>query len=552
VHVVVAVVLLLVAALGASAQTTPLTSAPGAIGDGTDVARGITGSPTDGAEEIDRLKGQLTSQQAQIDQLRAQLDVQTKLVERLLRVAAPAQVDSASTDIGVAADRDAGTQAADPGPGPLSWRIGSTDITPIGFVDLTSVVRNGNVGSSIATNFAAIPFSNTVNGQLRDYRFSSQNSRLGLRFDSKPHGLKLLGYLESDFQGLVPGNVSVTSNSDTQRLRLFWVDLRSDTLELLAGQSWSMLTPNRKGLSPLPADIFFTQVVDSSYHVGLTWSRNPQVRFVYHPNETVAVGVSVEASEQYGGGSGGSGAVTLPSELVSSYGPQLNTGGSSFATPNSHQDNIVKVALDPQVGARTLHMEVAGLLSRFAFYNPLSDQHHDATGGGLAGNLGVDVVKNLRLFVHSFYSHGGGRWIFGLGPNLIIRGDGSPSLVESSSALEGVEYQITPKALFYAYDGSARFEKNVAIDPANGQPIGFGYDGSPSNHNRTIREDTFGYTHTFFRDPAYGAIQLMLQYSHLSRAPWFVAPGQPADAGLHMLFVNFRYSLPGAPPPAAK
>ena len=272
-------------------------------------------TPTDNAEEIDQLRARLTSQQVQIDQLRGQLEAQTKLVEGMLRAAAnaPASSVSAPPVVAATAARDATARAADPTPGPLSWRIGATDITPIGFVDLTSVVRDGNVGSSIATNFAAIPFSNTVNGQLRDYRFSAQNSRLGLRFDSRPRGLSLLGYLETDFQGLVPGNVSVTSNSDTQRLRLFWVDLKNDRLEFLAGQSWSMLTPNRKGLSPLPADVFFTQAVDSSYHVGLTWSRNPQVRFVYRANETVALGVSVEASEQYGGGSGGSGAVTLPS-----------------------------------------------------------------------------------------------------------------------------------------------------------------------------------------------------------------------------------------------
>ena len=36
------------------------------------------------------------------------------------------------------------------------------------------------------------------------------------------------------------------------RLRLFWVDVTKDKWEFLAGQSWSMLTPNRKGISALP------------------------------------------------------------------------------------------------------------------------------------------------------------------------------------------------------------------------------------------------------------------------------------------------------------
>jgi hypothetical protein len=42
----------------------------------------------------------------------------------------------------------------------------------------------------------------------------------------------------------------------------------------------------------------------------------------------------------------------------------------------------------------------------------------------------------------------------------------------------------------------------------------------------------------------------MGQYSNLKRKPWFVAAGQPADASINMLFLNLRYTLPGAPPPA--
>jgi hypothetical protein len=34
--------------------------------------------------------------------------------------------------------------------------------------------------------------------------------------------------------------------------------------------------------------------------------------------------------------------------------------------------------------------------------------------------------------------------------------------------------------LFYGYYGGAYFKKNIAIDPANGQEVGFGYTGSPS------------------------------------------------------------------------
>ena len=109
-----------------------------------------------------------------------------------------------------------------------------------------------------------------------------------------------------------PGNVPVTTNSNGPRMRLFWMDVRKSKWEILAGQSWSLLTPNRKGLSPLPAEIFSTQNIDPSIQVGLTWARDPQFRVVYHANKTVTFGVSLEAAEQYGGGSAGAGQITLP------------------------------------------------------------------------------------------------------------------------------------------------------------------------------------------------------------------------------------------------
>jgi len=522
--------------------------------------------------EIDLIKSRLAAQEEQIVQLHRRLEEQSKLIERVLQTHSNTtghsngNIDPRSSGVErkvssvpmvPAVDQNAAAKSSNGSsqvvadtatPSPLSFRIGATSLTPIGFMDFTAVMRDKNVGSGIGTNFGAIPFNNTVFGHLRDYRFSAQNSRLGMRLDTSLKGLKVLGYLETDFMGILPGNVAVSSNSDTQRLRLFWVDMRKEKTEFLAGQSWSMLTPNRKGLSPLPADIFLTQVIDPNYHVGLVWSRNPQVRLVYHANETVTLGLSLEAAEQYAGGSSGSGTITLPAELVPSYLQQLNTGNSFFTVPNPHQDLIAKVAFDPKVRDRSMHFEVAGLLTRLAFFNPLSNRSFKSAGGGGSVNFNIELVKKLQLYVNTFYNDGGGQFVFGLGPELIIQGDGSPSLVHSASTVNGLEYQATPQTRLYGYYGGAYFQKNVAIDPSNGRPVGFGYPGSPSNHNRSIQEASIGFTHTFWRDPNYGAMQLMMQYSYLVRHPWYVAPGQPGSAHLNMFYLNLRYTLPGAPP----
>jgi len=35
-----------------------------------------------------------------------------------------------------------------------------------------------------------------------------------------------------------------------------------------ASQSWSMMTPGRRGISPLPGDLFYSQDIDVNYHLG--------------------------------------------------------------------------------------------------------------------------------------------------------------------------------------------------------------------------------------------------------------------------------------------
>jgi hypothetical protein len=106
--------------------------------------------------------------------------------------------------------------------------------------------------------------------------------------------------------------------------------------------------------------------------------------------------------------------------------------------------------------------------------------------------------------------------------------------------------------MVFGYYGGAYFKRAVAIDPENGQQVGFGYTGSPSNHNRAIQQGTFGVTHTFWRDPNYGALQFITQFSYLVRHPWHVEPGQPGAANLNMLYLDLRYTLLGTPPAATK
>jgi hypothetical protein len=530
------------------------------------VTLGRAAAPAGSTEtEIEKLKTTVSDQQKRIDQLEQMLEQQRKLIDQALHISntvtragndstAPVKSESGDGLSGAAtvpvvqpAPADPIRKAQDEEASLLTIRVGKVSMTPYGWLELTTILRDKNVGSGLATNFGNSPFANTTAGHLSEFRFTAQNSRLGVRFDAHHGEADVLGLIETDFAGFSPGNVPVTTNSNGPRMRLFWMDVRKSKWEILGGQSWSLLTPNRRGLSPLPADIFSTQNIDPSIQVGLTWARDPQFRVVYHANKTVTFGVSLEAAEQYGGGSAGAGQITLPDALSSSYSSQLDLGNSTFGVPNLHPDVVAKLAFDPKTGHRDLHFEIGGILSGFRFYNSLDQTKHHATGGGILAGVNYEVVRNFRLIANGFYSNGGGRWIFGLGPDVIINADGKPSLVHSASTVSGFEYQASPNDLFDGYYGGAYLYRSAAVD-LNGQLIGYGYTGSPSNHNRSLQQLTIGYTHTFWRDPNYGALQVISQYSYVVRHPWFVAAGQPDGAHLNFLYLSIRYLLPGAPP----
>ena len=530
------------------------------------------------------LRALLAQQQQQIEQLRKALEDQKKLLEATLKPADPGSIQPSAAptvrakplDVGQVTSTSpmiplgiapkpaaippampvASAAAQKPGeqgaPSPLQIHLGEATITPVGFMDLTNTFRSTNAGSSLQTNFGSIPYNNTLQGRLTEDKFSAANSRIGFRVDAKWHDTNILGYYEGDFVGGVTGNnTQVSSNSLLYRIRLYWVDARKGQFEMLAGQSWSMLTPNRKQISALPADLFYSQVVDVNYMNGLTWGRIPGIRFLYHPTEKVTAGISLENAAQYFGGSGGGGSPTPPAALAAAIGAEVDNGTvNGVAVANVHPDIIGKIAFDP---SSRVHFEVAGVERTFRLFNPLlppnpgAQQHFTKAGGGGSVNGNFEIVKNFRLITNNYWSDGGGRYLFGIAPDFIIRADGSLSLIHSGSTLDGFEATIKNTAI-YGYYGGVYISRNTALDANGTSLIGYGYRGSPNSQNKTTQEGSVGLTQTFWRDGKYGALQMMLQYAYLFRNPWYVAPGTPKNTHESAVWFNLRYTLPGSAP----
>ena len=184
---------------------------------------------------------------------------------------------------------------------PLAIHVGDADLLIGGFIDATSIRRSTNTGSGDHTSFGTIPFGNTVQGNMKDTQFSSQGSRVSLQATSKYGAANLKAFLELDFLGNAPTGLNVTTNSNTPRMRLYWGQYRQGAFEFVTGQAWSLLTPNRNGLSRTPPMSSPARWSIRTLQAGMVWARTMQFRFVMHPSDTLTAAVSIENPDQYVG-----------------------------------------------------------------------------------------------------------------------------------------------------------------------------------------------------------------------------------------------------------
>ena len=528
--------------------------------------------------EIEQLKAALAAQQKELQALEATIDQQQLLLQKAIAastaVVAPANLGNVASLTPVvpapAPAPSASTLPAFPKPQPQApassggnpceanlggeappyLRVGNTCITPVGFMDLTAFWRDKNAASGIGTNFGSVPYNNSIPAaKLSEFRFSPQNSRIGFRAEGDWKGAHFMGYNEFDFLGTSGGfNLGVTNGGFVPRLRLFWVDVRKGQWEFLAGQSWSMLTPNRTGISALPGDLFYSQVIDVNYLSGLTWTRQPGMRVLYHPNKKFTAGLSFENPNQYIGGSGGvSGtADTLPAApaLAGLGGTQVDNATNVLNTPNLHPDIIGKIAYDY---SSRFHLELAGIERTFKIYDSATNSYSTVAGGGISFGINVAILKNVRLLNTDFWSDGGGRYLFGEVPDFIVRANGQVSPIHAGGTTNGFEATVK-NTLFYGYYGAIYAGRNTAFDANGTTHIGYGYTGSSNADNRTMQEITFGFNQTIWKSPRYGAINYMMQYQWQFRNPWFTALGAPKGTHDNAIYANVRYTLPGGAP----
>lgn len=137
---------------------------------------------------------------------------------------------------------------------------------PTAFFDTIGMTRSRTTADSISTHFGNIPLNDSPAQSI----WSPRHSRLMLKSELDLASLKISTYLESDFMNFNGGQ-------SPYHWRQYWGAVRLGQWEILGGQAWSLLRPNRFGVAS-DRDTMNTDVIEPAYQVGLTGSRGRQVR----------------------------------------------------------------------------------------------------------------------------------------------------------------------------------------------------------------------------------------------------------------------------------
>ncbi len=462
--------------------------------------------------------------------------------------------------------------AADNGEGGIVFNMKGIKVNVGGFIEAAGIYRSRSELNDVGSQFNAIPLSNNTRYFQDETRFSARQSRLSIlaQGDYSPD-VHLAGYYEMDFLGGAPTANSNESNSYNLRIRELYTTADWDTcgLHFLAGQNWSLVTQNTKGITPRNEEIPLT--IDAQYVPGFNWSRQPQFRITKDWDKTFWLAFSVEnpqttlAALPNGPFSSG----TTPGVNVAVNQSPGNLFGSNLSV-NDIPDFVQKAAWECPWG----HFEVFNLIRTFE--SSLIDQPgktfvrneeivRDIVGGGFDIPI---VPKQLNIQATAMYGADGR---YGSGQIADVTEDSKGGLhpISAIHFLGGLTWQPCSPLQFYAYYG---LENANREDLARGR-VGFGYGsdfydesvpttingafgglGKLTNNGQIQQVDqiTVGDWYSFYQGK-FGTLKLGLQYSY-TQDHFFSGVNAVNGAGAatgrfingvtvndHMFFTSIRY-----------
>ena len=450
-------------------------------------------------------------------------------------------------------------------------------ITPGGFFAGEAAYRTHSEGADIGSSYNAIPFDNTTQYNLSEFRGSARQSRLSLGVAGSPDAdVHLSGFWESDFLTVGTTSNSNESNSYALRIRQFFAQATTnDGWGFLAGQAWSTLTTDKHGVAGRSEHVPLT--IDAQYVTGFDWARQWQLRAWKGFSDQAWVVAAVE---------GAASTVTAhgaPANYVlGQVGGSLLNGTANYTTDLS-PDVVAKLAFEPGFG----HWEIKaiGRVFRDRIINPsdtssIGSYNFHTFGGGVGFGfwLPFNMVEQnghkrdvFDLGIDGLWGAGIGRYGSGQLPDATIRPGGQINPVRAAHTLVSLEAHPSRHLDIYAYGGA---EYEYRDDYLTGTKFdGYGLPnannsgctteelptstfvplaGTCTGDTRVLWMGVVGFWHKVYTGPA-GTFQWGLQYTYLTRETWSGAPPAASPAGTAgiaptaidpMMFLSVRYYIP--------
>ena len=506
--------------------------------------------------EVDALKAVVQDQATQLQSAKADLQAQK---DDSARVAQAVQADrSAIQTIPTRVD----TAVAAAKPKPAGWTL-----TMGGFVEAASIYRSKDETADISSSFSKLPFANDRASHTGETRFTARQSRYSALVQGAiDKSTTAAFYGEFDFQGGAQTANSNQSNSYNPRIRNLYgqVDWNDLGWHLLAGQNWSLVTMNTKGITPRNEQT--PPQIDAQYIPGFAWARQPQVRLTKDFNKTLWLSVSVENPQTTFGSTNAATGVTVTSAQAPTNG---FFNGTNYSL-NTYPDVVGKAALEETVAGRHLHLEAFGIFRSFEDrvtigpaagtqaallgYAAGNATRTTSGGGGGAGVVFEAVPRLLDVEASIMAGDGIGRYGSAGLPDVTTRPDGSLQALPEVMWLAGGTLHATPKLDVYVFGGREAEQGKVYRPPALPASVAFGYGvlpgtsnagcavegGACSPFNKAIGQVTAGFWDKLYQGP-FGRVQVGMQYSHTDRETFADAVGYAPKASEDMLFTSFRY-----------
>jgi TolA-binding protein len=490
-------------------------------------------------QQLEAVRGELSGQQLRLKTAEASHDEDSKSTSATLN-----NLETVSTKSIVEIEDAQRRLTRIENPTTLNYK--GIKVTPGGFIEAAGLWRSHNENADVISSFNGMPYNGSANASLTEFRGTARQSRLSLLAEGTLGSTKLSGYYETDFLGAAPtANENQSSSFNLRQRQLFGQAEFRNGWTITAGQTWSLITTNKKGIEArgewVPATI------DAQYVVGYNFARLMTARLTKHFGDHATVAFSAENPETLAS------SINFPANTFGFQSSSTGTPGSALSSNTSADvapDFIAKVAFDPGWG----HYEIKGLGR--VFRDRITSTTNKTVGGGIGFAALLPVVaKKTDFIAEAMYGRGIGRFGDSTNADVTVRPTGSLVPLQTVHALAGFELHPNARDDVYAYFGD-EYLGRAAYLTKDGNAFGYGSPfadnsgcsvaGSAGKCQANIRdlyEGTLGFWHRFYRGPM-GTFQLGAQYEYVSKNTWSGMDSIQPKGIENIVMTSFRYYLP--------